>query len=144
MITRGSAPDEARSGEHESATGARAVHHAPGRGDEQVEHAVAVHIAEAVGVEAEGLSRHVRGDRAEERVLLFEHYGKAAIRKGDMKLVRLGYRKPWELYDIKKDRSELNDLSQEKPELAKELAELFEKEAKRTLIYPLPGAKKKK
>ena len=82
-------------------------------------------------------------DRAEERVLLFEHFGKAAIRKGDMKLVRLGYRKPWELYDIKKDRSELNDLSKEKPALAKQLAELFEKEAKRTQIYPLPGKQKK-
>ncbi len=94
-------------------------------------------------MEGRSLAGGFSGDRAEERVLLFEHYGKAAIRKGDMKLVRLGYRKPWELYDIKKDRSELNDLSQEKPELAKELAELFEKEAKRTQIYPLPGGKKK-
>ena len=94
-------------------------------------------------MEGRSLAGGFAGDRAEERVLLFEHFGKAAIRKGDMKLVRLGYRQAWELYDIKKDRSELKDLSKEKPELAKELAELFEKEAKRTLIYPLPGKRKK-
>ncbi|MGB1128621.1 MAG: arylsulfatase [Haloferula sp.] len=82
-------------------------------------------------------------DETPDRALMFEHYGKAAIRKGKWKLVRLGYRKPWELYDIEKDRSELNDLSKEKPELAKELADLWEKEAQRTRIYPLPGRKKK-
>ena len=35
------------------------------------------------------------------------------------------------------------ELSIYAPERAKELAELFEKEAKRTLIYPLPGKRKK-
>lgn len=64
--------------------------------------------------------------------------------KGYWKLVRLGYKRPWELYHIKNDRTELNDLSGEKPELAKELAELWEKEAKRTLIDPLPKGRKKR
>lgn len=82
-------------------------------------------------------------DENPDRFLLFEHYGKAAIRKGDWKLVRLGYRKPWELYDIKKDRGELNDLAKSKPKLATELAELWEKHARRTMIYPLPGKRKK-
>lgn len=82
-------------------------------------------------------------DKDIERTLLFEHYGKAAIRKGKWKLVRQGYRKAWELYDIEKDRSELKDLVKEKPELAQELADLWEENAHRTRIYPLPGGKKK-
>jgi arylsulfatase A-like enzyme len=75
---------------------------------------------------------------APKRVLLWEHYGKAAIRKGDWKLVRGSQKGGWELYDIAKDRSELHDLAQDRPDLAKELAELWEKEAHRTKIYPLP------
>jgi arylsulfatase len=78
-------------------------------------------------------------DENPDRILLFEHYGKAAIRKGKWKLVRLGYRKPWELYDIEKDRSELRDLATEHPDTAAELEELWEKHARRTMIYPLPG-----
>lgn len=42
--------------------------------------------------------------------LYFEHEGNAAMRWGDWKLVRQ-YRKPWELYNIRKDRTEMNDLS---------------------------------
>ena len=49
----------------------------------------------------------------------------------------------WELYDIEKDRSELNDLSSKHPENARELKDLWEKEAERTYIYPLPGKRKK-
>ena len=93
----------------------------------------------------EGLSLAASFSKDEEpdRALLFEHYGKAAIRKGNWKLVRLGYRKPWELYDIEKDRSELNDLAGKQPEITAELAELWEKQAHRTKIYPLPGKRKK-
>lgn len=43
-----------------------------------------------------------------------------AIRKGDMKLVRLN-NTPWELYDLSTDRTELNDLANQKPELVNEL-----------------------
>ena len=82
-------------------------------------------------------------DEKSDRALLFEHYGKAAIRKGNWKLVRLGYRKPWELYDIENDRSELNNLADKQPELTAELAKLWEKHAHRTKIYPLPGKRKK-
>jgi arylsulfatase A-like enzyme len=39
---------------------------------------------------------------------------------------------------IGKDRSEMHNLAQDHPDLAKELAELWEKEAHRTKIYPLP------
>jgi arylsulfatase len=82
------------------------------------------------------------GDRPEERALLFEHYGKAALIKGPWKIVRAGDKSRWELYAIDKDRTELNDLSENHPDKARELAELWEKEAQRTLIYPRPKEKK--
>jgi arylsulfatase A-like enzyme len=78
------------------------------------------------------------GDRDEERVLMFEHFGKAAIRKGPWKLVRPGAKKAWELYDIETDRSEMHDLSGKYPEKAAELQQLWEAEARRTLILPKP------
>jgi len=78
-------------------------------------------------------------DHAPDRVLLWEHYGKAAIRKGPWKLVRLGHREPWELYEIDRDRSELHDLAAEQPEKAEELRSLWKYHAWRTRIYPHPG-----
>lgn len=92
--------------------------------------------------EGRSLVAGFKADREEERVLMFEHFGKAAIRKGSWKLVRSGMRAPWELYNIDKDRSELNNLSKEQPELAAELAKLWESEAHRTLIFPKPGKRK--
>jgi arylsulfatase len=84
------------------------------------------------------------GERAEERTLLFEHFGKAAMLKGPWKLVRAGETRPWELYAIDKDRTELNDLSKGNPEIVRELGDLWRKEAERTYIYPKPIAKKAK
>ena len=84
------------------------------------------------------------GERTEERTLLFEHYGQAAISKGPWKLVRAGETRPWELYAIDKDRTELNDLGKENPEIVRELGELWRKEAERTYIYPKPVRKKTK
>ena len=54
--------------------------------------------------------------------LYWEHEGNAAVRRGEWKLVRLGGRGPWELYDLKSDRTEQHDLADEKPELAAQLA----------------------
>jgi arylsulfatase A-like enzyme len=48
-----------------------------------------------------------------ERPLYWEHEGNAAIRVGDRKLVRLGTRGPWELFDLKSDRTEQKDLASE-------------------------------
>ncbi len=42
--------------------------------------------------------------------IYLEHEGNAAMRWGKWKLVR-EYEKPWELYDIDQDRTEMNDLS---------------------------------
>ena len=57
--------------------------------------------------------------------LFWEHEGNAAVRMGKWKLVR-EYEKPWELYDLSKDRNELNDLAEEKPVLRKDMIARWE------------------
>ena len=93
-------------------------------------------------MEGRSLAGGFSTDRKEERALLFEHYGKAALIKGSWKIVCNGEGGRWELYDIDKDRSELNDLSKEYPEIVSELGALWEKEAERTFIYHKPKGKK--
>ena len=94
----------------------------------------------------EGQSLAPTFDRKETtaRLLMWEHYGNCAIRQGKWKLVKLRSKTDqWELYDMNKDRSELNDLANAYPTKAKELEALWEKHAHRTKIYPKPGSKKK-
>jgi arylsulfatase len=47
--------------------------------------------------------------------LCWEHEGNAALRDGEWKLVR-EYGKPWELYDLGKDRTEMHDLAAAQPD----------------------------
>jgi len=84
--------------------------------------------------------------------LYWEHQADRAVRVGKWKLVSRGTRKkpytgPWELYDLEKDRTELNDLSKKKPEITKKLKEMWHKWAVENNVYPLDnrgwGAKKK-
>ena len=56
--------------------------------------------------------------------LFWEHEGNAAVRSGDWKLVR-EYKKPWELYNIQSDRTELHNLSQSNVAKKDELVELW-------------------
>ena len=53
-------------------------------------------------------------------VLYWEHEGNCAVRKEQWKLVRK-YPGDWELYDIETDRTELNDMSAEHPQIVAEL-----------------------
>lgn len=50
-----------------------------------------------------------RENTATSRTLFWEHEGNRAVREGDWKLVAQA-KKPWELYHISQDRTELNDL----------------------------------
>lgn len=95
-------------------------------------------------MEGRSLTGGFTADRDEERSLIFEHFGAAAIHKGPWKLVRAGQTRPWELYAIHDDRTELSDLSKKNPDMVRELSQLWEKEAERTYIYPKPVGKKKK
>ena len=54
--------------------------------------------------------------------LFWEHEGNAAVRVGDWKLVRMGRNGPWELYNLKTDRTELHDLAAAEAARAAELA----------------------
>jgi len=58
----------------------------------------------------------------ERDAIYWEHEGNATIREGDWKLVRLGRNGPWELYNLKTDRTELHDLASVQLERAAQLA----------------------
>ena len=51
----------------------------------------------------------------EREAIYWEHEGNAAVRQGDLKLVRQGRNGAWELYDLKTDRTELHDLAPSQP-----------------------------
>lgn len=57
--------------------------------------------------------------------IYFEHEGNAAMRAADWKLVR-EYKKPWELYNLREDRTELHDLSDQYPQQKQELIRAWE------------------
>jgi arylsulfatase len=54
---------------------------------------------------------------------------------GRWKLVRK-YPDPWELYDLERDRTELNDLSAQNPERVREMLALYEGWAARCGVIP--------
>ena len=74
----------------------------------------------------------------EREALYWEHEGNAAVRAGDWKLVRLGRKGPWELYDLNADRTELHDQAAARPELAQELAAKWDAWARRAHVKPYP------
>jgi arylsulfatase A-like enzyme len=88
------------------------------------------------------------GKEIDRELLFWEHHGNCAIRVGDWKLVRKGTQsskeiKNWELYDLSRDRSELNDLAAKNPQLVKKLAAQWEAFARHAHVKPWPGSKKK-
>lgn len=97
-------------------------------------------------MEGRSLVPAFRNEAIERDALFWEHEGNAAIRAGDMKLVRRGRGGAWELYDMKADRTELKDLAASRPDKAKELAERWRAWAERAHVVPYPeqGEGKKK
>lgn len=71
--------------------------------------------------------------------LAFEHEGHAAIRMGDLKLVRRGANGPWELYNIASDRTELHDLASQQSKRVQEMAAKWKAWAERCQVLPRPG-----
>jgi arylsulfatase A-like enzyme len=58
--------------------------------------------------------------------LYFNHNNNRAIRVGDWKLIATGETGPWELYDLGKDRCELQNLAAAHPDRAQQLAALWQ------------------
>jgi hypothetical protein len=77
------------------------------------------------------------------RLLYWEHEGNRAIRDGRWKLVAKENR-PWELYDIDADRSELHDLASAEPERVKTMSANWDAWAARADVLPLGGWRGKK
>jgi len=95
-------------------------------------------------MEGKSLKNVFLGETLPPRSLFWEHEGNAAVRHGDLKLVRKGRSGPWELYDLKTDRTELHDLAASQPEKVKELAAEWEAWAERAHVKPYPGEGKVK
>lgn len=67
--------------------------------------------------------------------MFWEHEGNAAVRIGNWKLVR-NYPKPWELYDMEADRTELHDLASRHPDRVQDMAAQYEAWAARCGVLP--------
>jgi len=77
--------------------------------------------------------------------LFFEHEANRAVIAGDWKLVAESTNKPpytgdWELYNLKNDRSETNNLIKKYPKKAQELEVLWDEWAKTNNVYPLDNS----
>ena len=79
----------------------------------------------------------LQGNPVENRILYFEHEGNRAIQDGKWKLTAL-HGKDWELYDLQKDRTELNNLAGKYPDIVSRLDGLWNIWAKENYVTPLP------
>jgi arylsulfatase len=84
-------------------------------------------------MEGRSLAPLFTGGRIEREAIYWEHEGNRAVRMGDWKLVA-EHAKPWELYNIARDRSEQHDLSQQEPERVNQMAALYVAYAKRANV----------
>jgi arylsulfatase len=77
------------------------------------------------------------GRREGHDVIGWEHFGARALRQGQWKIVSRPNR-PWELYDLSQDPTELHDLAPTDPERVKQMAAGWEQWAKRVNVFPAP------
>jgi len=75
--------------------------------------------------------------------LYFEHVRGRAVRNGDWKLVTLGPKRQWELYNLKDDRTETRNLAAQYPELVKKLESKWLEWANAKNVLPKPEVKSK-
>jgi arylsulfatase len=85
-----------------------------------------------------------RGEAVDREAIYWEHEGNAAVRVGDLKLVRAGRTGAWELYDLAADRTEQHDLAAERPAEVAALAARWQSWAERVHAEPAPERPKKK
>lgn len=68
--------------------------------------------------------------------LFWEHEGNRAVRLGKWKLVAIGEKGSWELYDMEKDRTELNDLAEKYPQQVAEMSAMYQQWVIRAKVLP--------
>lgn len=73
--------------------------------------------------------------------LFNEHFGARYARKGNWKLVSLARDTTWQLFDLQKDKTEINDLAAKNPGKVKELSDLWQKWASTHQVFPKPTKK---
>jgi arylsulfatase len=67
-----------------------------------------------------------KGEKAEREKPIFWEWNRGqAVYSNGFKIVKQGTDRPWDLYDIKNDPTEINNLAKEKPEKVKELDLMF-------------------
>ena len=79
----------------------------------------------------------LHGERMPERTLFFEHEGTRAVREGRYKLTALRG-ESWKLYDMERDRTEMEDLAGKQPKRVESLAKKWEIWAAENQVTPLP------
>ncbi|MEZ6058699.1 MAG: arylsulfatase [Planctomycetaceae bacterium] len=82
------------------------------------------------------LSPLFRGEKISREAIYWEHEGNRAVRMGDWKLVAKENR-PWELYDMRADRTETHDLAAQHPERVKEMEAAWMAWAEHSQVLPL-------
>ena len=103
-------------------------------------------------MEGESLMSVFTDNALEREALYWEHEGNRAVRMGKWKLVSKASKKhsflwdqteelqaaDWELFDMEKDRTELNSLAAQHPEIVEKMAAMWLSWGKRTGIIPRP------
>jgi arylsulfatase len=80
----------------------------------------------------------LNGRRMPARALYFEHEGTRAVREGRYKLTALRG-DSWKLYDMERDRTEMDDLSSKEPKLVESLGKKWDAWASENQVTPLPA-----
>jgi arylsulfatase A-like enzyme len=88
---------------------------------------------EILPCEGKSLVPLLNGGKVETCTIFLEHEGNRSVRDGKWKLVALANR-PWELYDIEKDRAEMNDVAAANPKVVQELSAKWDAWAKRANV----------
>jgi arylsulfatase len=78
------------------------------------------------------------GRAIQREALFWEHEGNRALRIGDWKLVAKGAGGPWELYNMKSDRTEMHDLANAESERVRQMVATWDRWAERTHAVPWP------
>ena len=92
-------------------------------------------------LEGTSLTPAFAGQPLAPRTLYWEHEGNRAVRQGDWKLVAKGRNGPWELYNLKSDRSELKNLAEQHPQRTQSMGQLWTDWARRAHVLPWPDGR---